>query len=420
MSIGDEVVYYPPSYSANAIGGLNANTSYYIQFANSTAVALANTVNGNRITLTKTGANNAGHVLSSTGRNSTFIAPASQFQVGDRVLYTVRSGNTAMIGLTPDETYYVQFANNTLFAVANNMDIVLTVASSTGFNVNDVVYQRAETSANSAVGTVIKVSTGYITINAASATGRFVASANVFTTNATPANTSVTSADFVGIRIPLSKGKTERGHTFSSYGDRNTIATANASAFSNGEQVTYVTDVGNTAVTGLSNNTSYYIQFANATHIALSTTLGGSRVALTAVGQGNGHYLVQSGNNSYIKTSLGATVTVGEPLIYKVSAGNTAIGGLTNNATYYVEFANTTAIALANTAGGPRVSLTAGANQTGHTLQDSSLNTLKITNVVNNSIAPYISIAPGYIVTQTNANGSITYTTNVVSVDASL
>jgi len=420
MSAGDEVVYYPPSFDVNAIGGLDANTSYFVQFANSTAIALANTAGGTRITLTQSGANSPGHVLSSSGRSSTFIAPSTQFEVGDKVLYTVRSGNTAMIGLTPDETYYVQFANNTLFAVANNMDIVLQVASSTGFNVNDVVYQRKEGSANSAVGTVIDVNTGYLTINAASAVGRFVSSSNVFSTNVTPANTAVTSAQFVGIRLPLARGKTERGHTFSSYGDRNTIATANASAFSTGDAVTYITDVGNTAVTGLSNNTGYFVQFANATHIALTSTQGGSRVALTSVGEGNGHYLVQSGNNSYIKTSLGATVTIGEPLTYKVAVGNTAIGGLTSNTTYYVEFANTTVVALANTIGGPRVSLTAGANQTGHTLQDSSLNTLKITNVVNNSVTPYISIVPGLTISQTNANGSITYTANIVSVDASL
>lgn len=418
--VGDEVVYYPPSFDVNAIGGLNANTSYFVQFANSTAIALANTSGGTRITLTQAGANSPGHVLSASGRSSTFIAPSTQFEVGDRVLYTVRNGNTAMIGLTPDETYYIQFANNTLFAVANNMDIVLAVNSSSGFNVNDVVYQRKEGSANSAVGTVIDVNTGYLTINAASAVGRFVSSSNVFSTNASPANTNVTSAQFVGIRMPLSRGKTERGHTFSSYGDHNTIATANASAFSNGDAVTYITDVGNTAIVGLSNNTGYFVQFANATHIALTTSVGGSRVALTSVGQGAGHYLVQSGNNSYIKTSLGATVTIGEPVIYKVAAGNTAIGGLTNNTTYYVEFANTTAIALANTIGGPRVSLTAGDNQVGHSLQDSSLNTLKITNVVNNSIAPYISIAPGLTISQTNANGSITYTANIVSVDASL
>lgn len=48
---------------------------------------------------------------------------------------------------------------------------------------------------------------------------------------------------------------------------------------------------------------------------------------------------------------------VGDRLYYTVPAGNTAITGLTGNSYYYVTFANTTAIAVSNTAGGANANI---------------------------------------------------------------
>ena len=48
--------------------------------------------------------------------------------------------------------------------------------------------------------------------------------------------------------------------------------------FAVGDGVVYTTL--NTALTGLSNNTTYYVEFANATHFALASTLGGYRIAV--------------------------------------------------------------------------------------------------------------------------------------------
>lgn len=60
---------------------------------------------------------------------------------------------------------------------------------------------------------------------------------------------------------------------------------------------------------------------------------------------------------------------VGDQLTYNVSTGNTAISGLTSNNTYYVSFANSTVIALANTLGGANLNITAsGTSEIGHFL----------------------------------------------------
>ena len=79
-----------------------------------------------------------------------------------------------------------------------------------------------------------------------------------------------------------------------------------------------------------------------------------------------------SSTNGFI--ALGLTNTAlfanGDALTYLVAASNTAIGGLANNTTYYVIIANTTAIQLSATSGGPAINLTSvgtGA-QAGHTV----------------------------------------------------
>jgi len=70
-----------------------------------------------------------------------------------------------------------------------------------------------------------------------------------------------------------------------------TIAISSANTkFSVGEKVTYLVQSGNTAVTGLTANSTYFIQFANSTHIKLTDKIGGSAINLTSAGSGEtGH-----------------------------------------------------------------------------------------------------------------------------------
>lgn len=64
-------------------------------------------------------------------------------------------------------------------------------------------------------------------------------------------------------------------------GSNNVIALSSAGAFVINDPITYRVATGNTAVDGLTSGTTYYVQFANATVVALSATAGGSRIALT-------------------------------------------------------------------------------------------------------------------------------------------
>ena len=74
--------------------------------------------------------------------------------------------------------------------------------------------------------------------------------------------------------------------------------------------------------------------------------------------------------------NTGDTITLGgagtwavdDAATYLVAAGNTAVGGLSNGTTYYIQFANSTVVKLAETPGGAAIDLTAGPSETGHTL----------------------------------------------------
>lgn len=120
------------------------------------------------------------------------------------------------------------------------------------------------------------------------------------------------------------------------------------------DYIRYYTATGNTVISGLANNTLYYVSFANTSTIALSSTLGGANLNITAAVTGEaGHYL-KNYANPYANN---------DRLIYTTLASNTVIGGLSNNSPYYVVYANAVGMALASTIGGANIDIT--ANSTG-------------------------------------------------------
>lgn len=74
------------------------------------------------------------------------------------------------------------------------------------------------------------------------------------------------------------------------------------------------------------------------------------------------------GANSVITLSSAGVFQAGDYVTYAAAAGNTAVGGLTSGATYVIQFANSTVIALTDSVGGSRITLTKGFTETGHTI----------------------------------------------------
>ena len=72
----------------------------------------------------------------------------------------------------------------------------------------------------------------------------------------------------------------------------NDFVSISNNVFQNNDIITYYTSAGNTAISGLSNNGTYYIVSANSTGVKLSSTINGSAINLTAGVTESGHYVV--------------------------------------------------------------------------------------------------------------------------------
>jgi hypothetical protein len=72
--------------------------------------------------------------------------------------------------------------------------------------------------------------------------------------------------------------------------------------------------------------------------------------------------------NSMITFTSAALYAVNDPITYTTPAANSAIGGLANNTTYYVQENDGTRISFTATVGGPRITLTAKGASESHNL----------------------------------------------------
>jgi len=96
------------------------------------------------------------------------------------------------------------------------------------------------------------------------------------------ANTTATTNvnPTISIAAPTAINIVANTNGFSNTADTIKISTANTK-FQAGDKVLYLVPASNTAIAGLTNNTSYYVTFANATEIAVSLTSGGTNVDIT-------------------------------------------------------------------------------------------------------------------------------------------
>ena len=141
----------------------------------------------------------------------------------------------------------------------------------------------------------------------------------------------------------------------------NTVAnfiSISGNPFSSNDYVRYYTDAGNTAITGLSNNSFYYIGYSNSTGVTLSATAGGANIALTAGGNESGHSI-----KNYINDLVD-----GQRILYRTPAANTVIDGLANNTAYYLVSANTVGFKLSVTKGGSVQAINAAATAETHAI----------------------------------------------------
>jgi len=223
-------------YRANAVVTVSGNAT-----SNATANATGR--------ISAVNANTVGSGYTGTPPTVTIAAPAAQ----------TFNSNTALF---LDATF------NSATGVANTTEFI-TTASAHGFSNGDVVQYRTATGNTALTGLT----------NAASYVVRYAnSSAFILSANATSANLNLTAA-----------ATGETGHTLRRVGQG--FISIGTNIFQDGDYVTYTVAGGNTALTGLTSGSSYYIVGSNSSGVELSATRGGNSIVLTPGVSQTGHSL---------------------------------------------------------------------------------------------------------------------------------
>lgn len=393
LATGD-VLRYVVNSSSTPISPLVANGEYYVQFANSTHIALANTENAPRLWMT-VGSDDTGHRFIGQLQKSTIVTTAAKtFTAGERVKYVTATGNTALTNFTNGSVYYVQFANDShiAFSLTRDGDRIdlfkggnetghwfsptstqkSTIRALNYFEAGDTV-EYAFTSSNTGL------------IGVANNTTYYVEFAN--------ASHFAVSTFAGGPRVDLRKGVNEAGHSIYTVGDKGTIDVGTSGVdFTEGDQVRYFQNTGHN-LPGIIHGGVYYIQYANSSHIALSPTVGGFRIPINNGVTETGHKIVKTGPNSLIETSFASRLSVNEPVVYTSNdpLSLRPSGALVSGTTYYVEFANATHVAISTEPDGERLTLVRAGDPSTHTLTDAVINNISVsvtTHLANAQFTP--------------------------------
>lgn len=179
FSANDSVYYMVPSGNT-AIGGLTANTYYFVNYTNSSTITLKSTLTGANVDITgNITANGETHYIyvgrkvtaNTSGFSNTadvvLVANASTyFNLNDRVYYIVPASNTSLSGLTGNTWYYVNFVNSTSIALANSQiqssnDVTVTmVTNTTGGNLTLTITSAGNGIVNSTPSVIFANSSG--------------------------------------------------------------------------------------------------------------------------------------------------------------------------------------------------------------------------------------------------------------------
>ena len=229
------ITFNGSGYSANAVVTVSGNA---------TSNATANS--SGRISAVNV--NTAGNGYTGSAVTVTIAAPVAQ----------TFNSNTAVY---KDATF------NSGSGVANTTEII-TTASAHGFTNGDILQYRTSTGNTALTGLTNAAS--YYAVNASGSSLQL----------------SLTSG---GSAINLTAAASgETGHTLRRVG-QGYITLAGAALFANNDYVTYTAATGNTALTGLTSGSKYYVVNPNSTVIALSATKGGSPIVLTPGVTETGH-----------------------------------------------------------------------------------------------------------------------------------
>ena len=334
----------------------SGNTYFAIKIDNNTiklASSLANANAGNAIDLapashnfnTRTAANVANDTIQISGHN---------FVNGDTVTYT--SGGRTLRNLTSGTNYVVRDVSGSSFKLKdtsnNNIDILGMIDNfNSQSDVNHTTNRINVSGHNFQTGDQITYSTG-----GGAAIGGL--------TNGQTYTVSSISGDLIQLTgVDIIARKTGQFNAESNVDLANNRITVNGGhSLSDGDQVTYTTNSGGTAIGGLSGGSQYFVRNLSGNTFQLSSTSAGAIIDLVPEEASFNALSNVSGNRIFMTNKFSA----GDRITYSAGSG-TAITGLTSGQDYLIESATGSFIRLEELGGGGPISLTAGSSET-HTI----------------------------------------------------
>jgi hypothetical protein len=294
------------------------------------------------------------------------------FTIGERVNQTL--ANLVFYDLKVDDGAYSNTFDekvltlNTKDEIQSGNDFILYVSNTSTFNASDNVNSNTDFITIANADTIYPSNTyvRYYTDNGNTALSGLSNNAFYFVAfSNTLGVTLSTAAGGANINITQSSNIATFNSNTAVNGTANfiSIATAN-SLFANGDQVRYLTTAGNTAISGLTNNALYYVRYANSTGLALSETVSGANVDITAQNPGGSGHILRYYNADFDGHNIVKYANEFEDnqrILYRTPAGNTAIAGLANNTAYYIVSSNTVGFKLSDTRGGSIKAINAAA-----------------------------------------------------------
>ncbi len=352
---GDRLTY--SNGGGTALSNLTSGNTYFAIKVDNNTIKLASTlVNanaGNAINLdsashsfnTRTAASVANDTIQISGHN---------FVNGDTVTYT--SGGRTLRNLTSGTNYVVRDVSGSSFKLKdtsnNNIDIVGMVDNfNSQSDVNHTTNRINVSGHNFQTGDQITYSTG-----GGAAIGGL--------TNGQTYNVSSISGNLIQLSgVDIIARKTAQFNAESNVDLANNRITVNGGhSLSEGDQVTYTTNSGGTAIGGLSGGSQYFIRNLSGNTFQLSSTSAGAIIDLVPEEASFNALSNVSGNRIFMTNKFSA----GDRITYSAGSG-TAITGLTSGQDYLIESATGSFVRLQQLGGGAPISLTAGSSET-HTL----------------------------------------------------
>ncbi|MDK9703142.1 MAG: DUF4347 domain-containing protein [Sulfuritalea sp.] len=429
LNTGDAVQYR--SGGGASVGGLTDGTLYYAIRVDESTVRLAttsaNAQAGTALTLTSAGTGSA-HSLVFTAQEVDFnaaesagniisFASAHGLATGDEVFY--HNGGGASIGGLVDDSltkyYVIKVGDNSIRLAATQANaranaaitftaagtgsshsVISTAAGATaisfnpaaavrnsigfayahGLNTGDAIVYKKGVAANSALGGLADNTTYYV-IKVDNNTVKLASSqANALANTAIGFATAGTGAGHTLNFVPRAVGFNPAAAL------ANTISFGSVHGLATGDEVVYHNG-GGVSIGGLADNSRYYAIKLDDNSIRLATTraaaLAGTAVALTSSGSGGAHTIVLTAAASRVRALSGGVDTIGLASVHNFKTGDSvvyhngggaSIGGIANNATYYVikvdDYAFKLASSAPNATAGTAIALTGAGSGSAH------------------------------------------------------